>query len=353
MASRDCQRSVATLRVMAELGMSHGLSMRACLAGTGVAERDLEDASALIAPEQELKMARNLAGHLKSVPALGLEAGLRYHFTAFGMLGLAMAASPNTLAALEIALRYFNLTFAFTDFIVTRNGDKTIIAIDDTSLPPDLRRLLVERDIGALVRIQRDLSPHLSVLSAVSFAFPAPADAARYEALLGLRPRFGAPSSAIVATTAALLEPLPQANAIARQAAEEQCRLLLERRRLRSSLALKIRERLLREAAQMPDMATVAADLCMTSRTLRRRLDDENTTFSAIRDETRLALAEELLSMTELSMGEIAARLGYADPTCFTNAFKNRKDGMTPLAWRRHFEAGKLPVQARKIMDPA
>lgn len=339
-ASHDCVRSVASMRVLAELGRSHGLTPRACLAGTGVTERDLEDASALVAPEQELKMARNLVDRLKSVPALGVEAGLRYHFTAFGMLGLAMAASANTLGALEIALRYFNLTFAFTDFTVAQGRDKTVIAIDDTSLPADLRRFLVERDIGALVRIQRDLSPHLPVLSAISFAFPAPADAGRYADLLGIRPRFGAPASTLVAATAALLEPLPLANAIARQAAEEQCRLLLERRRLRSGLALRIRERLLRESPLMPDMAAVAADLCMTPRTLRRRLGDEGTTFSAVRDDVRRALAEELLSMTELSMAAIATRLGYADPTCFTNAFKNWKDGMTPLAWRRHAEAG-------------
>lgn len=340
MAARDWERGVASMRIMAELGVAHGLPPRVCLAGTGVRERDLEDASALVAPEQELKMVRNLVGALGKVPALGVEAGLRYHFTAFGMLGLAMAASANARGALEIALRYFNLTFAFTDFLVTQDDAETTITIDDGSLPPDLRRFVVERDIGALVRIQRDLCPHLPLLRGIAFAFPPPADEARYEALLGLRPRFNAPRSAIRLCNKGLLKPLPQANAIARQAAEEQCRLLLERRRMRSGLALRIRERLLRESAHMPAMETVASDLCMTPRTLRRRLDDEGTTFSAIRDEVRLALAEELLSMTELSIGEIAGRLGYADPTCFTNAFKGWKDGMTPLSWRRHVEAG-------------
>lgn len=345
MTARDCERGVASMRIMAELGAAHGLSLRACLAGTGVYERDLEDASALVAPEQELKMVRNLVGALGRVPALGVEAGLRYHFTAFGMLGLAMAASATALGALEIALRYFNLTFAFTDFLVDRDETETTITIDDGSLPPDLRRFVVERDVGALVRIQRDLCPHLPLLRGIAFAFPAPADEARYAALLGLRPQFGAPRSVIRLCNDGLMQPLPQANAIARQAAEEQCRVLLERRRMRSGLALRIRERLLRESARMPDMESIARDLCMTPRTLRRRLGDEGTTFSAIRDAVRLALAEELLSMTELSIGEIAGRLGYADSTCFTNAFKGWKDGMTPLAWRRHVEAG-MPATA-------
>ena len=179
----------------------------------------------------------------------------------------------------------------------------------------------------------------LPVLRGIAFSFPPPADEERHAALLGLRPQFGAARSLIRLDNAGLRQPLPQANAIARRAAEDQCRQLLERRRTRSGLALRIRERLLRETAAMPDMPAVAAELCMTPRTLRRRLAGEGTTFSAIRDEVRRALAEELLSMTDLSIAEIAGRLGYADPTCFTNAFKGWKNGMTPLAWRRWVEA--------------
>lgn len=314
--------------------MAHGLSARACLAGTGVTERDLGDATALVAPEQELKLIRNLVGALGGVPALGLEAGLRYHFTAFGMLGLAMAASATALEALEIALRYFNLTFAFTDFLISQTDRETTITVEVVGVPPDLRRFVVERDVGGMVQVQRDLVPHFPVLRDITFAFPPPADEARYGALLGLRPQFGHPSSVIRLCNAGLSQPLPQANAIARQAAEEQCRLL-------------------RESWRMPDMEAVASDLCMTPRTLRRRLDAEGTTYSAIRDEVRLALAEELLSMTELSIGEISGRLGYADPSCFTSAFKGWKDGMTPLTWRRHVEAGMPERKTGKTTEPA
>lgn len=338
---------------MTELGMAHGLSARACLAGTGVTERDLGDATALVAPEQELKLIRNLVGALGGVPALGLEAGLRYHFTAFGMLGLAMAASATALEALEIALRYFNLTFAFTDFLISQTDRETTITVEVVGVPPDLRRFVVERDVGGMVQVQRDLVPHFPVLRDIAFAFPPPADEARYRALLGLRPQFGQPSSVIRLCNAGLSQPLPQANAIARQAAEEQCRLLLERRRTRSGLAMRIRSRLLRESWRMPDMETVASELCMTPRTLRRRLNAEGTTYSAIRDEVRLALAEELLSMTELSIGEISGRLGYADPSCFTSAFKGWKDGMTPLTWRRHVEAGMPERKTGKTIESA
>lgn len=60
----------------------------------------------------------------------------------------------------------------------------------------------------------------------------------------------------------------------------------------------------------------------MPPRTLRRRLDMEGTSFTKIRDEVRLTLAEDMLSTTRLSVEHIATHLSYAEPTCFINAFK-------------------------------
>ena len=335
----DYARSITSIRMMAELGVSHGMTMQACLAGTGVKERELHDPTALITAEQELQLIRNLVAQLKSVPALGIEAGLRYHFTAFGMLGFAMASSPNVRGALELALRYFDLTFAFTTFRTSETADETIVTIDDDGLPEDVRRFIVERDCAALVCVQRDLAPHNPSATAVYFAFTAPTDINRYQSMLGIRPVFGAKVSHVKLKNDLLLTPLPQANETARRAAEEQCLIQLERLRSGLGLASRIRDRLIRESQQMPDISRVAQDLCMTPRTLRRRLDMEGTSFTKIRDAVRLTLAEELLSTTRLSIEQIAIHLSYSEPTCFINAFKRWK-GITPLAFRKSARNG-------------
>ena len=85
--------------------------------------------------------------------------------------------------------------------------------------------------------------------------------------------------------------------------------------------------------ARAPDMGEVASDLYMTTRTLRRRLLDEGTSFAELRDEVRQTLAEELLSGPGLSVEQIAERLGYAEATSFVNAFK-RWRGRTPHNYR-------------------
>jgi AraC-like DNA-binding protein len=69
-------------------------------------------------------------------------------------------------------------------------------------------------------------------------------------------------------------------------------------------------------------------------RTLKRRLADQGTSFSALLDEVRRDRATLLLRAGELSVDEIGARLGYSDPANFARAFR-RWTGSSPRAFRR------------------
>lgn len=327
-------RSVSSMRLLVDLGIAHGLAPAATLAGTGVRERDLDDPTALVVPEQELRTIRNLVNGRPAVATLGVEAGLRYRFTTFGMLGFAMAASRDTGEALALALRYFALTFAFTRFQVAANHDETVVTVEIDDVPEDLRAFVLARDCAALLAVRAGLDPAVGPVIELGFGFPAPRDVAAFRPLLGLDPVFGRPATTIRLASADLARPLATTDPVARAAAEDECRLLLERRHARTGLAPMIRHRLSRDSRSMPTMEAMADALGTTVRTLRRRLEDEGTTFTALRSEVRLALAEEWLAATDLSIEAIAERLGYAEPTSFINAFK-AWNGTTPHVWRR------------------
>nr|HEX4313532.1 AraC family transcriptional regulator ligand-binding domain-containing protein [Kofleriaceae bacterium] len=85
-----------------------------------------------------------------------------------------------------------------------------------------------------------------------------------------------------------------------------------------------------------PDATTAddaAALLHLSARTLQRRLESEATTFSAVFDAAREALARELLRDAALPLGEVAYRLGFADAATFSRAFK-RWTGTPPGRFR-------------------
>ena len=111
-----------------------------------------------------------------------------------------------------------------------------------------------------------------------------------------------------------------------------QCRELLDRRLSRIGIAGQVRSRLRHQPGELPSMQTVADELHIDPRTLRRRLVSEGTSFRALVDEVRRGLAIELLEQ-DTPVEQIAKRLGYAETGNFTHAFK-RWEGIAPSHFR-------------------
>lgn len=78
---------------------------------------------------------------------------------------------------------------------------------------------------------------------------------------------------------------------------------------------------------------TVAKEIGMSARTLRRRLEAEKTTFQDLREAERKQRALEHMREAQLSISEIAYLLGFAEPSAFHRAFR-RWTGMTPAQYR-------------------
>jgi AraC-like DNA-binding protein len=136
--------------------------------------------------------------------------------------------------------------------------------------------------------------------------------------------------------------PLAHADAYGVRVAEGQCQQLRDAVRDRSSVAGRVKTLLGAHPDGMPDMGEVAAVLCLSERTLRRRLQKEGTTFAGLCDELRRSTAEHLLSSSHLPIARIAGHLGYAEPASFIHAFK-RWRGRTPGEFRSALPMGVAP----------
>ena len=114
----DVPRTANSVLVLVELGSDHGVAAETALHGTGLNVDLLRSADAEVTPRQEAKVVSNLLDALPHVEGLGLQAGLRYHLTTYGIWGFALISSPTARAGIELALRYLRLTFAFTALFV-------------------------------------------------------------------------------------------------------------------------------------------------------------------------------------------------------------------------------------------
>lgn len=350
----DFRRGVGTARVLTQLGFDHGVSVDNMLRHTGITRALLDDPKGEIEAHQEVQLIRNLINELPHIPTLGLQAGTRYHVTTYGLWGYAVLSSPTLGTAVSMASRMLNLTFSLTINVVEQAGEQVVSSFLSDHLPPDVRQFILDRDRAAVITLQREILGHPIPYLAVQMRRPEPPPeiVEAYTSLFGIRPLFGQTRDSAVFASSLMHEPLPQADSHTMALCEQMCRKLVESRTSRTGVAAAVRDRLLRTPGRIPDMEEVAAEMKITSRTLRRHLTAEGVTFRTLLEEVRTTLAEELMASASLTHGEIAERLGYADVTTFIEAFRRWK-GVPPSEYRRNMgftsQAGRGVVRRRFI----
>lgn len=328
------RRSITSAQLLTQLGLDHGLSIEQCLRHTGLSPLQLAELHSEIEGAQELQLICNLIEALPTQDDLGLQAGLRYQLTTYGIWGYALLSSQSFRQAADLGLRYLDLTFAFNRISLHEDADQAHLQLDGSHLPDQVRDFLLLRDTVAVMVIQRELTGKRMPLDRVQLSMPAPADTARFIEQFGLLPEFACAENRISFSRHLLDLPLPRANPHSAQLCEQQCQALLAKRQVRSGLAGQIRDLLLSTPGRLADMEVIASELNISSRTLRRRLEEQGSSFRQLQEEVRQALAEELLAIASLSQEDIAERLGYSEVSNFLHAFKRWK-GLTPGQYRQ------------------
>ncbi|AXQ30382.1 AraC family transcriptional regulator [Solimonas sp. K1W22B-7] len=343
MPPEETPRSVISANLLTQLAVSRGMDVADCLRDTGIDAATLADPRSQISAEQELRLVRNIVRELRHLPDLGLDAGLRYHLAVYGIWGFALVSSPTFRSAADIATRYLDLSYAFVRFRMEPRGRDIAVVLDDSGIPEDVRRFLLDRDFAALTNAVREMRPGGIPPMRVQFRGPRPVYAERYAELCGLTPHFDAAENSVLYAAAVIDTPLPQGDSQLARLCLEQCRQMLAARQARGGVAGKVRDLLLHAPGEMPDIQRIADALHLSPRSMRRRLEEEGTSFRELLDEVRQTLAEEMLSTGRIKLSEIALRLGYAEPASFIHAFKRWK-GMSPSAFREQ-QLGQAPDQ--------
>lgn len=326
------KRSAASLTVMLDWAADFGLTAQQCLAGTRIPAAAIRVPDAEVTAQQELRAITNIVAALGDQPGLGLQAAARYPVTAFGLWGFAILTSPTLGEAIDVAVRFVQLSYAFCTFETRRHGDNLTIVIDARAVPAPIRRFVLERDAAAIPNLYREILGATPPPSRISFALPDPGPAVTfYEDMFGSTPEFDDTETSVTIESGLLNIPLPQASSHTSKLTEQQCRMLLEQREARTGRAGLVRDLLLADPANPPSLPQVADRLSCSTRTLRRQLEAEGTSFRKLLDEVRHHLGTELLQ-SGMTVEQVSNRLGYTDVSNFSHAF-HRWNGSSPRAY--------------------
>ncbi len=330
-AGWDFPRAAAGLEPVLSLTDAIGVPRAAVFASVRLPV-DGRDPDAMMTARQELDVMVNVARELtrRGVPAV--ELGRRYHLTTFGVLGFAMQSSPTFGAAMELGLRFLDLSHSFATPAVTVDEHGVRVAVRrPLDVPDDVGRFLAERDLAAIAQLVREALPGAESGLVVELTGAAPRDVRPYRVAFGVEPRWGSRADTLVLDAALLEAPLPQASAATHAWCARLCADLAAARRgdAGPDQVRVLVAQLLPSGAAMGD---VAEALGTSERTLRRRLADAGTTYRQVLEDVRRSAAPGLLE-SGLTAEDVAARLGYADAAGFANAYR-RWFGTGPRARR-------------------
>jgi len=264
--------------------------------------------------------------------SFGLAAGQCMHAERFGLVGFLAMTSATLGHALQRIVRFSRLNWGdMHHWFETADT----VTIELQPLFPHRSYTYAKLDMGvvSLAAFAARFTRQSIAPLAASFSRPRPAHSSPYEDVLGCAVEFGRQDS-ITFRRADLARRLVSANPALAQTLEGQAEAML-RRLVVCGLVDKVTlvvQAIMQEGE--PSLAAVAAALCMSLRTLQRRLAKDGLRYNDLVDQIRRDAAERHLGTGRLSVVEVAFLLGYESPSSFYRAFK-RWTGETPSHFRR------------------
>ncbi|HEV8212135.1 MAG TPA: AraC family transcriptional regulator [Vicinamibacterales bacterium] len=314
-----------------------GIAVEQALAGSQLEPAHLDVAETRVSYRQIAAVFGN-AARLARDPTLAFRAGAHMHLTAYGMYGYALLSSPSLAAAVDFAVKYNRAMGPVADISIVREGGVEIYR-HDVLLSPDpgdaLYRFTLEFAYAANMTVCRDLYGESFGYEVVRVVYAAPVHAHAYGALFRCPVHFGQPANELQLDAASARRAPRMPDAHTYGMASRLCEQFLTELAESSGLASVVRRTLVEQMPwRLPSIESMADELAMHPRTLRRRLDAEGTSYRELLVEVRLRLAIEYLRKTRMTNEDIAERLGYSDAANFRHAF-TRWTGRSPHEYRR------------------
>jgi AraC-like DNA-binding protein len=267
----------------------------------------------------ELRMRHGLAMELLDAwieqsgdHEVGLRAGAEVEFSELDPLIHAARSCATFRESILCFARYFHLLHEAAEITLVEEGDQALWRFSVTDGVPQPR---AANDFVVVAAAQFAIRYAMLDRPAreVHLMHPRPADTTGYAPFSSTKIEFGMPHNGFLLDRAQLDRPLRSANAKMHAAFETYARELSQR--MSAGIRGQTREIVVAELRTGEVcMESVAAALSTSVPTLRRRLEQEGTTFTDLVDEVRRELAEQYLRDPRRSISEIAFRTPCTSP---------------------------------------
>lgn len=285
----------------------------------------------LMAPLSRIRAIGEAAEKASGDTFIGLRAGLRRKPDVFRLLAFACSGARTGREALEMFVKYVSTVHDALVFSLQDHEDGLEVRERIPGHPECLGRQGNEHWVASAILAASEIAEGPYLPMRVTFAHRAPA--AKEELVKAFRTRnivFDAGYNGILFSTAQVDSPVRNTGSPVAVA--------LDRYSVRTSVLPpapnafvgRAREAIAERLSEgVPAIGDIARALGMSARTLQRRLADEGLTYFEVLDSVRRDIAILHVERRDLSLDEIAARVGYTQKSAFHRSFR-RWTGKTP-----------------------
>jgi AraC-like DNA-binding protein len=317
-------------RLLREFGLPRG-----CLA-----EPDL------MIPVEPVRQLLEAAAARSGEEAFGLRMAEARKLSSLGPLGMFLREQPTLREAVEAFAHYARLLNEALFLTLEESGEVVVLREELIVGHSGSVRQSTELAIGVAFQMLRSfLGPDWRPRR-VCFAHDAPGDRSVHARVFGRNVEFGQDFNGIVCARRDLLAANPHADPVAARYAR---RLLDEGRRAGAPLfATTVRQLIVMQLSSgRCTIDQVARLLGVDRRTIHRRLEAEQRSFSDLVDEVRRELVTRYLTEYGRTLAEISSMLGFAAPSGFSRWYRQQFGTTAADDRARHARPGREPTRSR------
>lgn len=313
-----------------------GVSEERVLDGTGLTRAQLQEPGRRMSLAATLQLLRNVR-EIDPSPDLGVRLGVPLNIGSHGFLGYAFQSSRNLGEAFDLAVRFLRTRTSLFDIRIERDGEHAALVLDERYDLGDLTQLVADAVITSILGIgQQMFGVMLARQVTLCLPYPEQKHHQGWRQKAGLDLQFGSAWMQLQFPAAWLDMPLSTADPNLAALAAARCEEELRQAGESNDIVSRVRDIARRHLADENSLEKVAAELHLTARTLRRRLQQAGTSYQNLIEQLRQRLAVEYLLHSQRSVDHIASLLGYSDPSNFGRAFR-RWTGESPREYRQQY----------------
>ncbi len=273
-------------------------------------------------------------------PFIGILMGEQLSLQYTGYLGLALVSAPTYGDAIQLTVdfpRITGLAFCYSNTILE---DEYVLSLaPKKSDYSGLFEFFCNYNVAGIYKTGREMADSSSPINKVRFMHTDTKNQTRYEKHFDCDIGFGADRNEVFMPIERLTAIPPRSDPEIYTLMYERCKALNSRLSADEKFSDKIERILLTSESDAWSINDIASQLYVSTRTLKRRLEAEDTNFTELISRFRESLAKEYLLHSQLKVDSIALKLGYSSGSSFGQAFKQWV-GMSPSEYKEQHEIG-------------